>query len=71
VTLWGTARSDALTALAAACGRTLVLRRKEAMPLGLDALAELERELASYDLFANPHACETPVASPEPAPFMD
>lgn len=69
VTLWGRARSDALTALAAMCGRTLILRRKETMPLGLDALAELE--LQSYDLFASPHACETTTALDEPAPFMD
>jgi hypothetical protein len=72
VTLWGRARRDALTALAAMCGRTLILRRRDAMPLGLDALAELECEFRSYDLFPNPHACETTTASPaEAAPFMD
>ncbi len=58
VTRWGEARSDALRALAAACGRTLIVRRIQSLAAGADAIRALERELASYSIdepWAQPH----------------
>lgn len=54
VTLWGRARRDALTALASACGRTLILRRVESLGGRPSARRALERELASYSIDAFP-----------------
>lgn len=66
---WSAAQRDAQRALAAACGRTLVMRRIEAESRGPDAIRALRTELAGIAVRPDPKVMAAALS--ETAPFAD